>query len=73
VDCYVITNDQLRAGSIVECDPIGLLEQHEDGEVDHKVLAAIPGQDVELDRGLLEELRGFIYAVVAQFPEVRLD
>ena len=72
VDCYIITNDRLKAGSIVECDPIGLLEQEEDGEVDHKVLAAIPGQHVELDQGLLEELREFIYAVFAQFPEVNL-
>ena len=52
---------------------MGLLEQDEDGEVDHKVLAAIPGQDIELGEGLLKELRDFIYAVFAQFPEVRVS
>src|SRR5262245_8044317 len=46
VDCYLITTERLQAGTIVECEPIGLLEQDEDGEVDHKVLAALPGQDV---------------------------
>src|SRR6266571_9394132 len=46
VDCYVITRERIRAGSIVECEPIGLLEQDEDGEVDHKILAAMPGQHV---------------------------
>jgi inorganic pyrophosphatase len=74
VDCYLITNEKLKSGSIVECDPVGLLEQDEDGEIDHKVLAAIPGQQaVEVGEGLLEELRDFIYAVFAQFPEVRVS
>ncbi len=35
VDCYLITNDRLTAGTIVECEPVGLLLQDEDGEVDH--------------------------------------
>ncbi len=73
VDCYLITNDKLKVGTIVECEPIGLLEQNEDGEDDHKVLAAIPGQDVELGQGLLKELRDFICAVFTQFPEVRVS
>jgi inorganic pyrophosphatase len=54
----------------VECEPIGLLEQDEDGEVDHKVLAAMPGQDVEVGDELLQELRDFIHAVFTQFPDV---
>ena len=70
VDCYLITNESLKSGTLVECEPIGLLEQDEDGEVDHKVLAVIPGQDVEGGQGLLQELRDFIYAVFAQFPDV---
>ena len=70
VDCYLITNASLKAGTIVDCEPIGLLEQDEDGEVDHKVLAAMPGQDVEVGHELLQELRDFIYAVFTQFPDV---
>ena len=73
VDCYLITHERLQAGTIVECEPIGLLEQDEDGEVDHKVLAAMPGQDVEVGQGLLQELRDFIYAVFAQFPDVSVQ
>lgn len=72
VDCYLITNDSVKPGTIVQCEPIGLLEQEEDGEVDHKVLAVVPGQNVEIGQGLLQELRDFIYAVFAQFPEVRV-
>src|SRR6516164_8536086 len=70
VDCYLITNASLKASTIVECEPIGLLEQDEDGEVDHKVLAAMPGQDVEVGDELLQELRDFIHAVFTQFPDV---
>lgn len=68
VDCYIITHDSLKSGTIVECEPIGLLEQDEDGEVDHKVIAALPGQDVEAGEELLEELRDFIHAVFARYP-----
>jgi inorganic pyrophosphatase len=73
VDCYLITPERLAAGTIVECEPIGLLEQNENGEIDHKVLAALPGQDVEVSPTLLAELRAFIYAVFAQVPDARVQ
>jgi inorganic pyrophosphatase len=70
VDCYVITTDRLQAGTIVECEPIGLLAQIEDGEKDHKVLAALPGQNAASGQDLLRELQDFIYAVFATPPGV---
>jgi inorganic pyrophosphatase len=73
LDCYIITNDKLKAGSTIACEPLGLLEQEEDGEIDHKVLAAVPGQKPESNQALLQELQEFIYAVFAQFPEVRVQ
>jgi inorganic pyrophosphatase len=72
VDCYLITTAPLQAGTVVECEPIGLLEQEEDGEVDHKVIAALPGQDVEGNEGLRQELRAFIVAVFAPFPDMHV-
>jgi inorganic pyrophosphatase len=72
VDCYLITSDKLTAGAIVECEPVGLLLQDEAGEVDHKVLAAIPGQDVALGQELLQELQEFIYAGFAKYPDMRV-
>jgi len=72
VDCYIITRDSLKPGTIVECEPVGLLEQNEDAEIDHKVLAALPGQSVEVDQALQKELQDFIYAVFAQYPEVHI-
>jgi inorganic pyrophosphatase len=45
----VLTTALLRSGAVVACEPLGLLEQIEDGEVDHKVLAALDGENVALD------------------------
>jgi inorganic pyrophosphatase len=67
VDCYVITHQMLEAGSIVECEPMGLLEQHEGEEIDHKILAVIPGESVEINQDVAETLRNFIYASFANF------
>ncbi len=50
VDCFVLTETPLRSGSIVECEPVGLLEQIEDGGVDHKVLAVLAGAATGLMR-----------------------
>jgi inorganic pyrophosphatase len=73
VDCYLITRDPLTAGTIVECEPVGLLLQDEDGEIDHKVLAALRGQDVALGQELLQELQEFIYAMFARYPDLRVS
>jgi hypothetical protein len=51
---------------------MGLLEQHEGDEVDHKVLAALPGQEVEVGEELLQALQDFIYSVFARFPEAHV-
>jgi inorganic pyrophosphatase len=72
VDCYVITSDRLTSGTIVECEPLGLLLQDEDGEIDHKVLAAIPGQDVALGQELLQELQEFIHTLFTKYPDMRV-
>jgi len=72
VDCYLITRDPLKAGTIVECEPMGLLHQLEDGEADHKILAALPGHHVALGQELLHELEHFIGAMFAAYPDVRV-
>lgn len=72
VDCYIITQDHLLAGSIVECDPIGLLEQDEDGEIDHKVLASMPNQQVEVGHELLQEMQDFIHLIFSGYPDMHV-
>jgi inorganic pyrophosphatase len=73
VDCYIITKERVKSGVTVECEPLGLLEQNEDREIDHKVLAALPGQNVEVGQELQKELSDFIQAVFAEFPDVHVQ
>jgi inorganic pyrophosphatase len=69
VDCFVITDQPLRAGSTVECEAIGLLEQVEDGEIDHKVLAAIAGTRTQVNAATLATLKDFIAKVFAHVTD----
>ncbi len=50
VDAFIITNKSLKSGEIVECEPVGLMEQMEKSwdesngdieEVDHNILAVL--------------------------------
>ena len=72
VDCYIITKDKLNAGDFYECEPIGMLEQYEGDEIDHKVLAALSGQRIEITPELQKELQDFIYKIFAEYPDVHI-
>jgi inorganic pyrophosphatase len=73
VDCFVLTTATLSSGTIVECDPIGLLEQVEDGEVDHKVLAVLIGERMALDDVVAASLKHFITEAFAHVPGKRME
>ena len=60
LDCFVITEQRLRTGQIVEGEAVGLMEQIEDGEDDHKVLARLYGEEVEVDSNVRETLTEFV-------------
>jgi inorganic pyrophosphatase len=73
VDCYVLTQRPIPAGTLVEGEPAGLLEQFEDGEVDHKVLATIPGEDEPPRADLDGILTDFIAALFRPYPMIHLE
>ncbi|MGC2332149.1 MAG: inorganic diphosphatase [Candidatus Acidiferrales bacterium] len=60
VDCFVLTKSRLRTGQVVECDPIGLMEQIEDGNEDPNVLAVIRGEEEFLDEATRLALVDFV-------------
>jgi len=68
VDCFVLTTAPLKSGAIVDCEPVGLLEQVEDGEVDHKVLAVPAGEHFTLDDAVVAALKDFIAGVFTHVP-----
>ena len=67
VDCFVLTGRPLASGTVVECEPVGLLEQIEDGAVDHKVLAMLPG-DAPPSGDAVAKLWTFAAGVFAHVP-----
>jgi len=73
VDCFVLTAEPLIAGTTLECDPIGLLEQVEDGEIDHKVLAVPSGASATIDEATIVALKKFISGVFAHIPNKRME
>jgi len=72
VDCYLISKEKITAGSIIDCEPAALLEQHEDDEIDHKVLAVLPDADVHVDQSILQELQTFILEIFSDYPEMNV-
>ena len=60
VDCFVLTKTSLHTGQIVECEPVGLMEQIEDGIEDHNVLAAIRGEEERLESKTMQTLVEFV-------------
>ncbi|MCG8570060.1 MAG: inorganic diphosphatase [Spirochaetes bacterium] len=72
VDCYILTQKNLKAGTMIECEPIGLLEQFEEHEKDHKVLAVLPDEKLEINQDIHDRLKNFIDKVFSQWPEVKV-
>jgi len=68
VDCFFLTEKPLRTGQIVECDPIGLMEQFEDGKADHNVLAVIHGEEVLVTKKVIRTLTDFVAHVFDHIP-----
>jgi hypothetical protein len=72
-DCYVFGGAKLQAGSIVECDVVGLLEQIESDEPDHKVLAFVAGQEPVLPDHALQVQQDFIYGIFSDYANTTVN
>lgn len=68
VDCFVLTKRLLDRGAIIDCEPIGLMEQVEDGKVDNKILATIHDEPVALDDEIRHSLVEFARHVFDHVP-----
>lgn len=73
VDCFVLSSQPVVAGTTLECDPIGLLEQVEDGEIDHKVLAVPAGTSATIDETVVAALKEFVSGVFSHVPDKRME
>lgn len=72
VDCFVLTARRIPVGQSLECDAVALLEQIEDGDVDHKLLAVPAGEPAIVDEATVAALRQFAASVFAHVPGKRM-
>jgi inorganic pyrophosphatase len=68
LDCFVITKQPLKTGMSVECDPVALLEQVEDGQEDHNILTVLSGKNQEISQDVISTIRDFIAHVFDHVP-----
>ena len=72
VDCFFITARPLRTGQIIDCEPIGLMEQIEDGKTDHNLLVVPRGEKQRLNGKIAVTLVLFVTHVFDYVPAKRL-
>lgn len=68
LDCFVITDRNIRQGEIVTVEPIGVMEVTENDKTDHKVIAQLAGEDAIVNDELKDHLTRFIYDVFSDRP-----
>ncbi len=75
VDCFVLTQKPLKSGQVVECEPIGLMEQTESSwehpgeqEEDHTVLATLVGETFLIEEGFKTAMREFVLHIFDHLP-----
>jgi inorganic pyrophosphatase len=68
VDCYVLTRRALRTGQIVDCEAVALMEQFEDGQIDHNVIVVFPGEEQLFDDAARQALTHFVNHVFEHRP-----
>jgi inorganic pyrophosphatase len=68
VDCFVVTDKALHSGEVVDCVPVHLLEQIEDGDVDHKVVCVLAGAPDVVSESAVATIRAFVTSVFSHIP-----
>ena len=68
LDCFVLTSKPLKSREIIDVEPIGMFEEIEDGEEDHKILAVLPGETWDIDEDLQQTFRDFSAKVFSHLP-----
>ena len=72
VDCFVISSRKLRTGDVVDCEVVGLMEQLEDGLVDHNIIARPVGETRVVTSEVEAALKDFVLHVFDHQPGKRL-
>lgn len=60
LDCFVLTNQNLTSRQQIVVEPRGLMEQFEDGVADHKILATLADEEIEITEEIKSKLADFV-------------
>lgn len=72
IDCYILTDKHLEAGTVIDCIPIGLLEVFENEEVDCKVVCIIEEDDLRFEQKHIEQIKSFILQIFRKYPDINI-
>lgn len=73
LDCYILTERHLQTADVVECEPVAMMEQIEDGDEDNNILAVLPGESAEVTEALQARLTRFSRNVFEHAPEKTME
>jgi inorganic pyrophosphatase len=65
----VLTRKPLKSSEVIDTEPIGMFEEIEDGEEDHKILAVPVGENWVIDDETENILRDFSARVFSHMPD----
>lgn len=68
-DRFVLSDKPMASGTIVEVDPIGMVEYIDSGETDNKVLCALKSEKVEVKKTTQNKITDFLLHVFDNKPE----
>ncbi len=60
LDCFVITEQRIASGDLLDCEVIGLMEQFEDDLEDHNILVRLPKEAVTITTQIESMLTEFV-------------
>ena len=68
VDCFVITDQDIKTGDVVNCEAAGMVTQIEDGKIDHKILGVCCGDAAALQETNITRVQEFARHVFDHIP-----
>jgi inorganic pyrophosphatase len=68
LDCFVLTERRLSTHDVIECEVLGLMEQWEDGAIDHNIIARPVGEPQQITAALEAQLVDFVSHVFEHLP-----
>jgi inorganic pyrophosphatase len=72
IDCYVLTNETLVEGKLIDCEPVFMIEVYEGSEEDHKVIMKTVECEIDDEELVENTIKSFIAKIWSQNSEVAI-